>query len=281
MERLLFGDNQFFGVNHTSDEKGRQNAIKFSKTEAIVEILDFCIEQGINTFCFSTRQQVIPICNHLRQNRAKYVNIQIYPTIPDVHKFYNALSELGVMGTLKNLIPSNFLGFLTKGGLALATKDVHKILELILDVEMQMFHGLNTKVVFIQNNLADMLMGLGIKEAFINYAQYLRKKYDAEPGFMTMNLPRMIEFLEYSKVENPIICSSINKIGFRMFGGIEKYEYILRFKKYRIVAMQVLAAGAIDPKEAFEYINQFPGIESVLFGSSNKSHISQTLKLIN
>jgi hypothetical protein len=44
--------------------------------------------------------------------------------------------------------------------------------------------------------------------------------------------------------------------------------------------MQVLAAGALSPKEAIEYLSQFPKIESVLFGASSKGHIQETKDLI-
>jgi hypothetical protein len=58
-----------------------------------------------------------------------------------------------------------------------------------------------------------------------------------------------------------------------MSGGIELYEKYLREKKFRPIAMQVLAAGALRPKEAIHYICKFPQIESVLFGASSKGHI--------
>jgi hypothetical protein len=44
--------------------------------------------------------------------------------------------------------------------------------------------------------------------------------------------------------------------------------------------MQVLAAGALKPKEAFEYVGKFPKIEAVLFGASSKGHIQENIKLI-
>jgi predicted aldo/keto reductase-like oxidoreductase len=44
--------------------------------------------------------------------------------------------------------------------------------------------------------------------------------------------------------------------------------------------MQVLAAGALRPKEAIEYLGNFPRIESVLFGASSKAHIKETKELI-
>jgi len=41
-----------------------------------------------------------------------------------------------------------------------------------------------------------------------------------------------------------------------------------------------LAAGALSPKEAIEYLSRFPRIESVLFGASSKNHIQETKELV-
>ena len=95
------------------------------------------------------------------------------------------------------------------------------------------------------------------------------------------DMPRMVDLCERLGIENPIICSSINKIGFRMSGSIEEYEEYLRSdKKFRPIAMQCLAAGALKPQEAMEYVCQFPKIESVLFGASSRAHIQQNKELI-
>jgi predicted aldo/keto reductase-like oxidoreductase len=44
--------------------------------------------------------------------------------------------------------------------------------------------------------------------------------------------------------------------------------------------MQALAAGAIPPSVAMEYVCQQKGIRSILFGASTKAHINQTKKYI-
>ena len=93
-------------------------------------------------------------------------------------------------------------------------------------------------------------------------------------------MPLLLDTLEECGIENPIICSSINKIGFRMSGGVELYEKTIEGKDFRPIAMQVLAAGALDPKEALEYVCNLRGIESILFGDSTTSHIKQTKELI-
>ena len=65
-----------------------------------------------------------------------------------------------------------------------------------------------------------------------------------------------------------------------MSGGKEIYEKYLAGRALRPIAMQVLAAGALRPKEAIEYLGKFPKIESVLFGASSKSHIQETKEII-
>lgn len=281
MEKVLFGDNQFFAVSHLSDEKSRAQSIRFKTNASIIKVLDQAIELGIHTFMCTTHDRIAEICDHIRDNPDHYKDFKIYPCMPYAHKYANAVTELGYIGTLKQYLPGNIFTTLAKGGMAFMGKDYIKMMELLIDAEMKMFRGVNTPVIFIQNVMVDLILGLGMNEVFVHYDRYIRKKYNAEPGYITMNLPKLLDTLELVGINNPVICSSINKIGFRMSGGIELYEKTLRERKFRPIAMQVLAAGALAPEEAIEYIGRFPQIESVLFGASSHSHIKQTRDLIH
>jgi len=280
MEKVLLGDNQFFAVNHASDEKARAQSIHFKEDAAIIRVLDQAIELGINTFMCTTHDRIANICDHIRSNPSKYKDFKIYPCMPYAHKYANAVTELGILGTIKQYVPGNIFGTFAKGGLAFVSKDFIKLMELLIDAEMKMFKGVNTPVIFIQNVIVDMILGLKMYDVLKAYDTYIRKKYNAEPGYITMNMPLLLDTLNSLGIENPIICSSINKIGFRMSGGIEIYEKYLNEKQFRPIAMQVMAAGAIRPKEAIEYLSKFPKIDSVLFGASSKGHIQETKKLI-
>jgi len=280
MEKVLLGDNQFFAVNHSSDEKARAQSIRFKEDSAIIKVIDQSVELGIKTFMCTTHDRIASICEHIRNNPSKYEGFNIYPCMPYAHKYANAVTELGIMGTIKQYVPGNWIGSFAKGGLAFLSKDFMSLMELLIDAELKMFKGINTPVIFIQNVLVDMILGLKMFDVFKEYDAYIRKKYRAEPGYITMNMPALLDALNSVGIENPIICSSINKIGFRMSGGIEIYEKYLHEKHFRPIAMQVLAAGALHPKEAIEYLGKFPNIESVLFGASNKGHIQETKELI-
>jgi hypothetical protein len=163
----------------------------------------------------------------------------------------------------------------------LATKDVAGMARLFIDAEMKMFHGLNTPVIFLQNVVVDLLLGLGMLDAFKAFADHIRSRYNAEPGWITMNLPLLLDALDKLGLENPIVCSNINKIGFRMCGGIEAYERALRERKFRAVAMSVFASGAIPPKEAIPWVCSQPNIESIVFGASSRSNIRNTKELVD
>ncbi len=280
MNRILFGDNQFFGVNHVSDEKSRAQAIKFKEDKTILKTLDIAIDEGIGTFMCTTHDRIGNVCNLIRQTPEKYVNFSIYPCMPYAHKYANAVTELGIVGTLKEYVPGNFFGSLFKGGIAFVSKDYMSMMELLIDAEMKMFKGINTPVVFIQNVLTDLLMGLGMKDVLKAYHDYIIKKYNAEPGYITMNMPKLLDMLESVGIKNPIICSSINVDGFRMSGGKALYEQTLKAKQVRAIAMQVLSGGATPVKDAIQYVCSLPNIESILFGASSRGNIHETVSLI-
>ncbi len=280
MEKVIFGDNQFFAVNHLSDEKSRAQSIRFKDDSSIIKVLELVNSMGIKTFMCTTHDRIANICEHIRNHPVEYEGFKIYPCMPYAHKYANAVTELGIMGTIKQYVPGNIFGTFAKGGMAFLSKDFNKLMQIFIDAEMKMFQGIETPVIFIQNVLVDMILGLKMFDVFKDYDKYIREKYKAEPGYITMNLPALLDALNSVGIENPIICSSINKIGFRMSGGQEQYGKYLKEKQFRPIAMQVLAAGALRPKEAIEYLGQFPKIESVLFGASSKGHIQETKELI-
>jgi hypothetical protein len=228
----------------------------------------------------TTHERISNICDFIRDNPGKYKNFSIYPCLPYAHKYANAVTELGIVGTLKEYTPGNFFASIFKGGVAYLSKDYLSIMELLIDAELKMFKGIKTPVIFLQNVITDLLLGLQMTDVLKAFHDYIVKKYDAEPGFITMNMPKLLAVLEKAGIENPIVCTSINKAGFRMSGGKELYEKTHHTKKARIVAMQVFAGGAISAKEAIEYVRSLPNIQSILFGASSQGNIQETVSLI-
>jgi len=281
MDRILFGDNQFFGVNHISDEKSRQQLIKFKNDAAILETLAIANAAGVASFMCTTYARIGPIAQAMKDNPSKYPNYTIYPCMPYAHKYANAVTELGMLGALKSYMPGNIFSTALKGGMAFISKDYVKMMELMVDAEMKMFEGINTPVIFLQNVVTDLLLGLQAYDLLAAFHAYVQKKYQAEAGFITMNLPALSEALHKVGIHQPIICTSLNKEGFRMSGGRAAYEAVLAQNTCRIIAMQIFGGGFIEPKEAVNYIKNLKGVESILFGASSLANIKQTVAWIN
>ncbi|TIC81538.1 hypothetical protein E8D34_17810 [Nocardioides sp. GY 10113] len=280
MDRLLFGDNQFFGVNHMSEEKARAQAMRFQDLDAVMAVLDAAYDEGIRTFMCTTHERVAEIVAVVRANPDRYPEFTFYPCMPYAHKYANAVTDYGMIGALRRFLPDDgVVATAFKGGRAVARKDVESMITMLIDAEMSMFRGASTPVIFLQNVIVDLLLGLGFDEAFAVFARHVRENYGAEPGYITMNLVRLLDALDRVGIENPIVCSNMNKLEFRMSGGSESYRSALQERRFRAIAMSVFASGAVSPREAFEWVADFPAIESVVFGASSAAHIRSTREI--
>lgn len=280
MDRIIFGDNQFFGINHMSEEKARAQAMKFRDAAAILKVVDDAYDAGIRSFMFTTHDLVGELCDHFRAHPERYRDLKLLPGMPYAHKYANSVAEKGVVDAMLEVISGNALGMLATGGMALLRQDPRGLMKILVDAEMKMFKGLRTPVVFLQNIVTDLLLGLGEKELFAAFADHIRNRYDAEPGFVTMDLPRLVDVLLDAGVQNPVVCSSVNPIGYLMNPSREACEETIRTQPFQPVAMSVFASGAVAPQKAIEYIAGQPQIRAVLFGASSRAHIEQTCEMI-
>jgi len=153
---------------------------------------------------------------------------------------------------------------------------------MLIDVEYKMFKGLDCRVLFLQNVITDLLLGLNIKEFFLHYCEYIKKKYKILPGFITLNMPYLKRKLEEWGIEEVVICSTVNAAGFNMYPSKEEYERVIAANdasKYQLMGMNILASGSITPKQSFDYINGL-NLQSVVFGASSQEHIKDSFESI-
>ena len=280
IERLLFGDNQFFGVNHMSEEKARAQLMQFKDDAAIIAVLDIAYDAGIKPFMCTPHDRMAGICEHMRKDPVRYKDFVFYPCMPYAHKYANSVTEVGPLETIKRYSAGSVVGTLLRGAMGAITKDVYDLMKLLVDGEMKSFKGLNTPVIFVQNVVTDLLLGMKLHGVFAEFHKYVRERYGAEAAFITMNTPALLDVLEKLGIDNPIVCSNVNKINFRMCGGLELYEKTIRERRFRPIAMSVFASGAIPPEEALEYVCKQRKIESIVFGASSKRNIEQTRDLV-
>lgn len=287
IDKIVFGDNQFFGINHSSQDKAEEMAKRFSDIKNILNVYDNAFDCGIKAVMLNSNDRAAEITQYFRDNKSKYGDLAWYPSIPYPHKYADMVNELGIVPTINEMLIKNntaagMLSMITKGVTVAMTKDAMKILEMLIDVEYKMFKGLDCRVLFLQNVITDLLLGYGIKDVFQHYCEYIRKKHKILPGFITLNMPYMKTKFQEWGIEEVVICSTVNAAGFNMYPSKEEYERVIAENdpsKYQLMAMNVLASGSITPKQSFDYINGLR-LQSVVFGASSKAHIKDSVESI-
>lgn len=287
IDKIIFGDNQFFGINHMSQEKAQQLAEKFFNINNIYSVYDIALNAGIRAIMLNSNDRAKDICEHFRKNSSNYSDISWYPSIPYPHKYANLISEKGIIPTINDILFKDnsalgVLGMMAKGGAALLGKDAIRMMEMLIDVEMKIFKDLDIKVIFLQNIITDLLLGYDVKDIFEAYCNHIRTKYKVLPGLITQNMPILKAKLQIWGIEEVVICTSFNKIGYLMSPDILSYTKASENNipsHYQLMAMSTLASGAVPVKEAYEFINQ-QKIQSVVFGASSRGHIEETINLI-
>lgn len=288
VDKIIFGDNQFFGINHMSQEKAQQLAEKFYDINNIFRVYETAYYAGIRAIMLNSNDRAKEICHYFKENKIKYNDINWYPSIPYPHKYANLVAEKGIIPAVNEVLfkdnsAMGIMGMMAKGGMAVLGKDAITMMKMLIDVEMRIFKGLNIKVVFLQNIITDLILGYGVKEVFYEYCNYIRKKYNACPGLITQNMPYLLEKLKEWDIKEVVVCSSFNKIGYLMSPDVDSYVNSALSnnpKDYQLMAMSTLASGAIRAKDAYEFINN-QNIQSVVFGASSEDHIIETIKLIS
>jgi hypothetical protein len=285
MDRIIFGDNQFFGINHMSEDKAQEQAERFKDLSAILRVIDDAYDCGIRAFMFNTHDRVAHLCDHFRSQRSRYADLRLYVSLPYAHKYANAVADNGIVGALneflfRNQSAGDVLGTILRGSKSIVNQDLVEAMKILVDAELRMFRELDVRVVFLQNIVTDLLLGLGLTDMFAEFAKHVRAKHGVEPGFNTMNMPALVDFLLGCGIEDPIVCASINKAGYLMNPGREVVEETIHSRPFRPLAMSILASGAVTPAEAVAYVCEQPNIRAIVFGASSRSHIRETIELI-
>src|SRR5260370_14283565 len=149
IDRTLFGDNQFFGVNHMSEEKARQQLLKFKDTSAIIAVLDDAYDVGIRTFMCTTHDRIGEICDHMRARRTRYKDFIYFPCMPYAHKYANSVSQVGVMETIQRFAAGGGISTLMRGAVGTLTRDMHALMRLLVDAAGKRLEGLDAAVILL------------------------------------------------------------------------------------------------------------------------------------
>ncbi|MCP3683602.1 MAG: hypothetical protein GY861_13025 [bacterium] len=283
MDSIILGHNQFMGVNHLSQQAARDKAVHLNGLHSSIEMIRFSANSGVKALMVSSHPTMKEILEHMRGDGLSDLNL--YLIIPSAQEYVRQFSEKGALGLLNEMLaPAGVLAkskILMKGGLGVLKKNAFDLLGTLIDIEMLPFKGFPVKAVFLHNVLTDLALGLGNRDIFEFWVEYVRKNYNAVPAFATMNYARLAKNLNEWGIHDTVVMASFNKVGFQMNPSKEECERCLKEYDVPVLAMSTLASGALNPKEAYEYLFSLPNINSVVVGASTQEHAEETFRIIN
>ena len=285
IDSVLLGDNPLFGINHLAQEKARERSFTLGNIASIAEIIQHGVNLGINGFVVSTYPSLYDLIKFFKNETDVLERLNFYPIIPYAQGYVTKVTEKGIPGTVKDMLSrvsfSEKTQILGRGTLSLMKNDFQSLFKIFLDIEIIPLKQVKTKIVFLHDVITDLALGLGAKEIFEIFLNYVKDKHDIQPGLVTKNFPLLVNSLDRWKIEKPPIMTSFNKIGTQMNPTPAECEKCILENDVQVIAMNTLSGGYLKPKDAFDYLEKFPKIKSIVVGSSTKEHIDEFFHLLS
>jgi hypothetical protein len=284
LDKMILGHNQFFGVNHLDAQAGSKKEAQFTQVANIMDIINFSFDRGVKALMMSTHERASLVAEEILKSTRLKNDLGIYLLVPYIAKYIKQANEKGIVNIIKDSLKdtsfNDKIGMFLRGGMGLLTKDLKKMITLLIDFEVAQFQKLNLRAIFLHDALTDLALGWDLAEVLELFSDHVQQRYNTTAAFCTKNLPKLMKLLSRTNIKNPLVMASVNKIGYQVNPCLREFEECLRANDLQLLAMSTLAAGFLKPKEAYDYLYSLPKVDSVVVGVSTKAHAEETFAII-
>ena len=286
---LLVGDNPFHGISHLSQERARARVEDPSDPNYAADLIKISSQNGSNGFMFSVSDTTLSILTKLNEIDA-LDNLRLYAIVPYAYEYVRLATQLGgIQGLAKkfgrDMLKTHNLTAMRFGIEGILTMDPASLLKTYLSYEISRITSTNKKAklesLMLHQLITDMALALDLDWLFKSYVEFLEKR-KITPGFNTGNFSFLVnKFFDWGiNLEKLVIAAPFNKIGFQMTPSIDECEKTLKMMpEPNVIAISILAAGSIGPKEAADYLQTLPNIMGVSIGISKEKHARETFRV--
>lgn len=276
--KIILGDNQFFGINHSDLQKGNKTKQMFGDKDSIKEFIKRSLKIGLDGFMINSNKLGYDVISDFNTN----IDKEIHYSIPYPHKYATLVNEEGMLYLLKYFLKNtSILKLILILPKFILTRDVKYLIPIVssLEIPKNLPSG---STIYIQNIITDMLIGMKRFDILENFVKDVRKK-GYNPGLITLNPLKLDQFIVKSDIVNKedlVICFNINDAGFNVFPNRNKVEnYIKSDHKYKLMGMSIFSSGGSNIKEAIDFIKT-QKLDYVVFGSSNIKNIQSNFNTL-
>ena len=277
---LILGHNQFIGVSHISEERGRERDRKFSKVENICRVVEAASAVGFKNMIIETHPRMLDFLQYYERN--KTFDMNFYLQVPYVQAFVQTINQRGMRGFLSEMVGRAGLAgtssLALKSAFNLLKKDYLAIALSYFKVEIAPFSEFSVKALILHNTLTDLLMALEVSSAFSAFDEYVNDVLKLDFGLATWNFSLTTRNLERWDLRPAFVMTPVNVKGFDMNPTKDEIETRLREYDGTVFAMNVLGGGAYSLPEAASYVKSFDAIKRCVVGASSRDHLKELVE---
>jgi hypothetical protein len=277
---LILGHNQFIGVSHISEERGRERDRKFSKVENIYRVVEAASAVGFKNMIIETHPRMLDFLQYYERNQTFDMNF--YLQVPYVQAFVQTINQRGMRGFLSEMIGRTGLAgtssLALKSAFNLLKKDYLAVALSYFKVEIAPFSEFSVKALILHNTITDLLMALEVSSAFSAFDQYVNDVLKLDFGLATWNFSLTKRNLERWDLRPAFVMTPVNVKGFDMNPTKDEIEAGLREYEGTVFAMNVLGGGAYSLPEAASYVKSFDAVKRCVIGASSREHLKELVE---
>jgi hypothetical protein len=279
--KLILGHNQFFGIDHKSEKRGRENFDYFKKFGA-ERLIKYGLSLGYDGYMLSTHDDCKKIYKKFLSEKYlnnKKIEKNLHIILPYANKINTELNKIGLLGLgFKNIKKIKIID--TIKNLFLKKKSLkYIIVSMFLDNDLEKIPKKFINTLYLHEILTDLLVALNMHEILEIFKEYC-KSNNFFFGLATRNFVLLKKFLEKNKIYTDTVLTHINTVGFSMNPNKKEVLHNLNSKNIKkIFAMGVFASGIKDfnEKKIKKFISNYPTIEGIVIGSTKKRNIKKNL----
>lgn len=288
---LLVGDNPFHGISHLSQERARVRGDELTYPEYAAKLVMTSLRNGANGFMFSVSDITLSILRILRETGGSE-RLRLYALVPYAYEYVRLATQVGGIPGLakkfsKEIVASGNLRAIAMGLKGVIRTDLVALLKAYLVYEISRIKTsagkqANLDSMLLHEIITDMALALNLDWLFKSYVDFMLE-LGITPGFETRNFAHLVnKFTQWGIDFNEIVIAApFNKVGFQMSPSRAECEKALTgVPGSHIIALSILAAGYLKPREAIEYIESLPNLKGVAVGVSKERHARETFKLL-
>lgn len=267
--KIILGDNQFFGINHSDLSKGEKTKSQFQSVSDIVKFLEEA-SSYVDGIMMNSNEMGVEVINKISLCKSK----EIHFSIPYPHKYASLVNESGMLGVLLVVLKLiNYKSFIS-GLKFLFTRNAKHLIPVLIKLELpkNLEKG---NYIYLQNIVTDLCLGLGLENYLLKFVHSL-KEMGYKPALITLNPILLDEKIAHWKEEDLrdlCVCYNINLSGFNVYPKLNSVQNFTKEKRiYKRMGMSIFSSGAVFNEKVFDFIKSL-NLDYIVFGSSNLDRI--------